>query len=148
MKRIAIFGLALALSGGALARAQDAASEERYNKLAGQIEDLRSSQEAITKRLETLGREIESLRGQVDKPSGNFANEEDLKRAKDNHARAIATGESVRDEQLREINETYARLDELEEESGWFRLSVGAVSLKDIEQALPRVKAALQKALA
>ncbi|MBS2024658.1 MAG: aminotransferase class I/II-fold pyridoxal phosphate-dependent enzyme, partial [Deltaproteobacteria bacterium] len=36
----------------------------------------------------------------------------------------------------------------LEGENGWFRLSVGAVSLKDIEQALPRVKAALQKALA
>lgn len=32
----------------------------------------------------------------------------------------------------------------LKEENGWFRLSVGAVSLADIEAALPRVKAALR----
>ncbi len=32
-----------------------------------------------------------------------------MKRAKENHARAISNGESVRDERLREINETYAR---------------------------------------
>jgi aspartate aminotransferase len=31
----------------------------------------------------------------------------------------------------------------LKEESGWFRISVGAVSLADIEAALPRVRAAL-----
>ena len=33
-------------------------------------------------------------------------------------------------------------------ENGWFRLSVGAVSVRDIEQALPRVEAALRKAIA
>jgi aspartate aminotransferase len=31
----------------------------------------------------------------------------------------------------------------LPEESGWFRLSVGAVSLRDIEAMLPRVEALL-----
>ncbi len=31
------------------------------------------------------------------------------------------------------------------EQSGWFRLSVGAVSMKDIEAAIPRLKAALEK---
>jgi len=31
----------------------------------------------------------------------------------------------------------------LKEESGWFRLSVGAVSMKDIEQAFPRLRALL-----
>ena len=34
----------------------------------------------------------------------------------------------------------------LEGETGWFRLSVGAVSLRDIDEALPRVEAALRKA--
>jgi aspartate aminotransferase len=34
----------------------------------------------------------------------------------------------------------------LKEESGWFRISVGAVSLADIEAALPRVRAALSGA--
>jgi aspartate aminotransferase len=33
----------------------------------------------------------------------------------------------------------------LEGDNGWFRLSVGAVSVADIEQALPRVEAALRK---
>jgi aspartate aminotransferase len=33
----------------------------------------------------------------------------------------------------------------LKEDSGWFRISVGAVSLADIDAALPRVKAALSK---
>jgi aspartate aminotransferase len=33
----------------------------------------------------------------------------------------------------------------LKEESGWFRISVGAVSMKDIDAALPRVRAALGK---
>jgi aspartate aminotransferase len=32
----------------------------------------------------------------------------------------------------------------LEGESGWFRLSAGAVSLKDIEEAIPRVRELLQ----
>jgi len=32
-------------------------------------------------------------------------------------------------------------------ENGWFRLSVGAVSARDIEEALPRVETALRKLL-
>ncbi|HET9752477.1 MAG TPA: aminotransferase class I/II-fold pyridoxal phosphate-dependent enzyme, partial [Myxococcales bacterium] len=31
-------------------------------------------------------------------------------------------------------------------ENGWFRLSVGAVSVRDVEEALPRLEAALRKA--
>ena len=33
-------------------------------------------------------------------------------------------------------------------ENGWFRSSVGAVSVRDIDEALPRVEVALRKALA
>ena len=33
----------------------------------------------------------------------------------------------------------------LEGENGWFRLSVGAVSVRDVEEAMPRVEAALRK---
>ncbi|NMO19701.1 aminotransferase class I/II-fold pyridoxal phosphate-dependent enzyme [Pyxidicoccus fallax] len=36
----------------------------------------------------------------------------------------------------------------LSEDTGWFRLSVGATSVKEIEEALPRVEAALREALA
>ena len=35
----------------------------------------------------------------------------------------------------------------LEGDTGWFRLSVGAVSTREIDEALPRVEAALRKAL-
>ncbi len=80
MKRIAVLVMGIALFAGPVLRAQDAASEERFNKLAGQIEDLRAGQEALGKRIETLGKAIESLRSQADKPSGNYASDEDLKR--------------------------------------------------------------------
>jgi aspartate aminotransferase len=36
----------------------------------------------------------------------------------------------------------------LQGENGWFRLSVGAVSMRDIEEAIPRVETALRKAFA
>ena len=80
MKRISWLVLGFALLTGPLLRAQDAATEERFNKLAGQIQDLQAGQEAIGKRFDALGKEIDSLRGQVDKPTGNYASEEDLKR--------------------------------------------------------------------
>jgi aspartate aminotransferase len=35
----------------------------------------------------------------------------------------------------------------LDGDDGWFRLSVGAVSLRDVEECLPRVEAALRKAM-
>jgi aspartate aminotransferase len=34
----------------------------------------------------------------------------------------------------------------LAEDSGWFRISIGAVSVDDIEAALPRVRAVLDRA--
>jgi aspartate aminotransferase len=34
----------------------------------------------------------------------------------------------------------------LREDSGWFRISVGAVSMEDIAASLPRVRAALASA--
>jgi aspartate aminotransferase len=36
----------------------------------------------------------------------------------------------------------------LKDESGWFRLSVGAVSVEEIRAALPRVEAVLREVLA
>ncbi len=33
----------------------------------------------------------------------------------------------------------------LEGENGWFRLSVGAVSVREVEEAMPRVESALRK---
>jgi LysM repeat protein len=79
MKRISILLAASALFTTPVLRAQDAATEERLNKLAGRIEDLTAGQEALGKRIEALGREVESLRSAMDKPTGNYAGQEDVK---------------------------------------------------------------------
>jgi LysM repeat protein/outer membrane murein-binding lipoprotein Lpp len=84
MKRIASFVVCLSLAGARVLCAQDAASEERYNKLSGQIEDLRSAQESLNRKIDALGKDIESVRAHMDKqPSGSFASEEDVKRLAD-----------------------------------------------------------------
>jgi len=70
----------LAFSNFAPARAEDAATEERFNQLTGKIEDLIASQETQRKRLGELSKEIESLREQQARPTGNYASQEDLKR--------------------------------------------------------------------
>jgi len=74
---------ALLLCGISKVRADDAATEERLNQLSGKIEDLIAGQEAQRKQLAELRREIESLREQASKPTGNFAAQEDLKRVAD-----------------------------------------------------------------
>lgn len=83
MKRFAILASGFAIFFCLSLQAQDAATEERFNKLAGQIEDLRANQEAITKRLEALGQAVENLRSQTDKPAPNYASDEDVKRLAD-----------------------------------------------------------------
>ena len=80
MKRISLLLAVLALSASPLLRGQDAATEERLNKLAGQIEDLRAGQDALHKQVEALVKELDNLREQAGKPTGNFAAQEDLKR--------------------------------------------------------------------
>jgi LysM repeat protein len=80
MKWIVLFLAATAVSVTPPLRAQDAATEERLNKLAGQIDDIRAAQDVFGKRLEALSKDIENLRSALDKPSGNYAAQEDLKR--------------------------------------------------------------------
>jgi LysM domain. len=83
MKRISLLLAALLLCGISKVRADDAATEERLNQLSGKIEDLIASQETQRKQLADLRREIESLREQASKPTGNFAAQEDLKHVAD-----------------------------------------------------------------
>src|SRR5881394_3798687 len=69
MKRISLLLITLLLGAVPVSRAQDARTEERLNKLSGQIEDLIAGQEAQRKRISELAKEIESLREQLIKPS-------------------------------------------------------------------------------
>jgi len=80
MKRLGFLLLTLTLCAGPDSRGQDAATEERLNQLSGKIETLLEGQDAIRKRLNELTREIENVREQASKPTGNFASQEDLKR--------------------------------------------------------------------
>jgi LysM repeat protein len=83
MKRISILLLAAWLSGGLLARAQDAAVEERLNKLTEHIEILLAGKAEQDKRIAALVKEVEGLREQVGKPVGNYASAEDVRKLAD-----------------------------------------------------------------
>src|SRR5215468_2884672 len=80
MKRISFWLITLSLCAAPLLKAQDARTEERLNKLSGQIEDLIAGQEAQRKRINDLAREVESLRNQQSQPNTSYASQEDLKR--------------------------------------------------------------------
>jgi nucleoid-associated protein YgaU len=83
MKRISFLLVALALWTAPALRAEDAATEERLNKLAGRIDDLVAGQESLRNRIQALEREIEAVREQASKPTGNYASQEELKRLAD-----------------------------------------------------------------
>jgi LysM repeat protein len=80
MKRISFLLVTLALCAGPAARAQDAATQERLDKLSGRIEDLTAAQEAQRKQMSELTRELESVREQSGKPNTSYARQEDLNR--------------------------------------------------------------------
>src|SRR5262245_33767758 len=84
MKRISRFLDAAMLVAPAALRAQDAAVEERLDKLAGQIKDLIEAKDAQNKRIEELARGVRELQEQQGRPSGNYASQEDVKRLAQN----------------------------------------------------------------
>src|SRR5215471_15893829 len=61
------------------ARGQDAATEERLNKLTGQIEDLLAAERALAKRIDELGKELSDLREELAKPNPVYVSQEDWK---------------------------------------------------------------------
>jgi LysM repeat protein len=80
MKRISFLLVTLALCAPAALRAQDAATEERLNKLSGRIDDLAAAQESLKKQIDVLAKELDSVRQQSDKPNASYARQEDLNR--------------------------------------------------------------------
>jgi len=72
--------VALVLWSVLTVRAQDAATQERLDKLSGQIENLTEAQAALRKQISELSRELESVREQMGKPSTSYARPEDLNR--------------------------------------------------------------------
>jgi LysM repeat protein len=83
MKRISLLLVTLALWTAPGLRGQDAATEERLNKLAGQIDNLVEGQQALKRQIEALAKELDNLRAEAGKPKGDYASAEDLKRVAD-----------------------------------------------------------------
>lgn len=79
MKTLFVLVIAAVLSGTAVVRAQDAATEERLNKLAAQIQDLADARDAQNRKLEELTRAVEALQQQLSKPNENYASQETVK---------------------------------------------------------------------
>ncbi len=83
MKRISFLLATLTLLAVPGLRAQDAATEERLNKLSGQIDSLLEGQQVLTKSIEKLRKDLETVREEAKQPTGNYASQEDLKRLTD-----------------------------------------------------------------
>ncbi|MGD0614849.1 MAG: LysM peptidoglycan-binding domain-containing protein [Verrucomicrobiota bacterium] len=83
MKRISFFLAVTLLAAPAVLRAQDAAVEERLNKLTAQIQDLVDAKDAQNKRIEELAKELRELQDQQGKPNASYASQEDLKQLAD-----------------------------------------------------------------
>jgi LysM repeat protein len=84
MKRISIFLAAALFLTTSVVRAQDAATEERLNKLNAQFEALLEAKNAQNRRIEELAKAIESLQQQLNKPNVDAASQEDVKRLAEN----------------------------------------------------------------
>jgi LysM repeat protein len=78
MKRILSLLVTSALFCALGVRAQDAATQERLDKLSGRIEDLIAAQEALKKQITEMSRELENVRELSGKPNTSYARQEDL----------------------------------------------------------------------
>jgi len=105
MKRVSFLLAALVACAAPALRAQDAATEERLNKLSGEIENLAASQEVLKKQIANLGKDLESLREQSSKPSPNYARTEDFnslaEKIKEVDRKRLEDAEKVRAELLK-----------------------------------------------
>jgi LysM repeat protein len=83
MKRVSLCMVIISLCAAPISRAQDAATEERLNKLSGLIEDLIAGQKAQQRQMSELAKEIDRVREQASKPTGNYASADDLRSLSD-----------------------------------------------------------------
>jgi LysM repeat protein len=105
MKRISLLLVTLALCAAPAVRAQDAATQERLDKLSGRIDDLTAGQAALKNQINDLSRELENLREQLGKPNTSYASREELsslaQKIKEVDQKRIDDAEKVRSELLK-----------------------------------------------
>ncbi len=79
MRMISLWLLAMTLIAGA-ARAQDSATQQQMDKLAGQIQDILATQEQQGKQLAALSKDLADLRDKVNAPAAtDTVSRDDLK---------------------------------------------------------------------
>src|SRR5438045_2826192 len=83
MKRISFLTVIALLAMPMISTAQDAATEERLNKLSAQIDVLIEAKDAQNKRIEELANQLGELQKQVARPSGNYASTDDVQKLAD-----------------------------------------------------------------
>ena len=106
MKRVSFFLAVALLVSPAIVRAQDAATEERLNKLSAQIQDLVEAKDAQNRKIDELNRAVQSLQQQINKPNGNYASAEDVKHL----AAALQEVDQKRREDSEKIAKTLEKL--------------------------------------
>lgn len=80
MKWISTLAVVCVLGGGPqVVRAADSATQERLDRLSGQVEDLIVAQRTYQKQIADLAREIESLREQASRPNTAYLTRDDLR---------------------------------------------------------------------
>ncbi len=79
MKRTSLFLLAALLAMPVFSRAQDAATEERLNKLSAEIAVLVEIKDAQNKKIEELTKQLRELQDQQTKPNASYATSSDVK---------------------------------------------------------------------
>jgi LysM repeat protein len=79
MKRTSLFLLAGLLAVPGFSRAQDAATEERLNKLSAEIAVLVEIKDAQNKKIEELTKQLRELQDQQTKPNASYATPADVK---------------------------------------------------------------------
>jgi nucleoid-associated protein YgaU len=80
MKKLAILLMAGLLSLTQALWAQDAAVEERLNKINGHVEDLLAAQKLQQERIAELARELGNLREEAGKATSGFASQEEMRK--------------------------------------------------------------------
>jgi LysM repeat protein len=84
MKRVSLYAAVVLILLSAPAWAQDAATQERLDKMAGQIQDFLDNQKSLQQQLSQVSKEVSALREQIaNQPREDWATAADLKRLAD-----------------------------------------------------------------
>jgi LysM repeat protein len=110
MKRISFFLTVALLAAPAVLRAQDAALEERLNKLSAEIQVLIEAKEAQNKRIDELAKAVDALTQQQNKPNASYASQEDIKQLKKELLEVDNKRVSDNEKVIKELNKLGASL--------------------------------------